>query len=86
MNYDTNEARKCAILNKEYWSTDEAEFYMVNIKGIQITSRTLRTMISRGGGPRFYKLGRTVRYTRSYIDRWIDERMSPPKLNSLDNR
>lgn len=78
-----DELRLNAILHKEYWSTAEAVFYIQKVKGIQTTESSLRTAISRGGGPAYFKWGRTVRYTKQLIDEWIDNKMSAPKSNSL---
>ena len=71
-------------INKEYFNTYDAEYYLKNEKGIQITTKTLRTLITRGGGPKFYKCGRAVYYTKQTIDDWVAGRMSELKNNSLD--
>ena len=39
-----------------------------------LSPATLETMRSRGGGPRFSKLGRRVVYRREELDRWLEER------------
>lgn len=70
-------------IDKKYLNTYEAADYFQD-QGLQITSNTLRTLISRGGGPNFYKWGRSVRYTKETLDAWIDGRMSGLKMNSLD--
>lgn len=69
--------------NKEYYNTYDAEYYLQNIKGIQTTAKTLRTLVTRGGGPVFFKWGRSVRYTKQTLDDWVKSRMSEPKTNSL---
>ena len=33
--------------------------------------RTLQSWRLRGGGPEFYKIGRSVRYKRSDLDEWL---------------
>ena len=71
-------------IEKEYFNTNEAEYYINNVKGLQITANTLRTLITRGGGPKFVKWGRSVRYTKQALDEWIESRMSGFKANSLD--
>jgi|GEM_PF-3756038 len=78
------ESRKNAILQKEYWTTDEAEFYLIYIKGIHRTSASLRTYITRGGGPAHFKWSRSVRYNKALIDEWIQKKLSPAKTHSLD--
>ena len=71
-------------LDKEYLNTYEAEYYINNVKGLQTTANTLRTLVTRGGGPKFHKWGRAVRYTKQTIDDWVASRMSELKNNSLD--
>ena len=71
-------------LDKEYLNTYEAEYYINNVKGLQTTANTLRTLVTRGGGPKFHKWGRAVRYTKQTIDDWVAGRMSELKNNSLD--
>ena len=71
-------------IDKEYLNTYEAEYYINNVKGLQTTANTLRTLVTRGGGPKFHKWGRSVRYTKQTIDDWVASRMSELKNNSLD--
>ena len=71
-------------IDKEYLNTYEAEYYINNVKGLQTTANTLRTLVTRGGGPKFHKWGRSVRYTKQTIDEWVASRMSELKNNSLD--
>lgn len=71
-------------INKEYFNTCDAEYYLQNEKGVQITVKTLRTLVTRGGGPKFYKWGRSVYYTKQTLDDWVKSRMSELKNNSLD--
>jgi predicted DNA-binding transcriptional regulator AlpA len=44
-----------------------AEFLTVPVK-------TLQAWRVRGGGPKFIKLGRSVRYRREDLERFLDER------------
>lgn len=71
-------------LNKKYLDTREAETYIRDVIGLQITDTTLRTLVVRGGGPKFVKIGNHVRYTKESLDEWIDSRTSGLKNNSLD--
>lgn len=71
-------------INKEYLNTNEAEYYIKNVRGLQTTVHTLRTLVTRGGGPKFHKWGHSVRYTKQAIDEWINGRMSGLKKSSLD--
>lgn len=36
--------------------------------------RTMQSWRLRGGGPEFYKIGRSVRYKRSDLDEWLANR------------
>lgn len=38
-----------------------------------IPEGTLRNAAWRGGGPRFLKMGRAVRYLREDVERWIND-------------
>ena len=71
-------------LNKKYLDTREAETYIRDVIGYQITNATLRTLVVRGGGPEFVKIGRSVRYTKETLDEWIKSRTTSFKRNSLD--
>ena len=71
-------------LNKKYLDTREAETYIRDEIGFQITGATLRTLVVRGGGPKFVKIGNHVRYTKESLDEWIDSRTTGFKVNSLD--
>lgn len=84
MAYDVNENRRQTIRNKEYWTTAETSFYLTDVKGINTTETTLRTLVSRGQGPKFFKIGRQVRYTQETVDAWLSDRISPAKSNSMD--
>lgn len=41
---------------------------------INLSPRTLEKMRSDGGGPRFRKLGKRIRYTKADLDSWADSR------------
>lgn len=51
-----------------FLNTPEAAAYL----GLQRT--TLEAWRCRGGGPKFVKLGRSVRYRSSDLDTWIESR------------
>lgn len=38
---------------------------------LRVSPRTVRTWRSEGTGPRYAKLGRSVRYRRSSVDGWV---------------
>lgn len=70
--------------NKKYWTAHEVADYASQVMGLHTTVSSLRTLISRGGGPKYHKFGRMVRYTREAVDDWLASRLSPEKSNSLD--
>lgn len=41
---------------------------------LNLSARTLEKMRSDGGGPRFRKLGKRIRYTKVDLDAWADSR------------
>lgn len=55
--------------NKSFLTTDEAADYV----GLQ--KSTLEAWRCRGGGPRFVKMGRAVRYRQADLDAWIETRL-----------
>ena len=54
--------------NNEILHTGPAAAY------VGMTKSTLETWRSRGGGPVFLKLGKAVRYRKSDLDRFLEER------------
>ena len=40
---------------------------------LNVRRTTLEAWRSRGGGPKFMKLGRVVRYRRKDVDQWLEE-------------
>lgn len=80
------DSRLNTILDKEYLTTKDASVYLTEKKGIGTTERTLRTWITRGNGPAFFKMGRQVFYTKQTIDAWIESKISSMQFNSLNKR
>lgn len=50
---------------KEVFTTEEAAAY------IQSSRQLLELLRVKGGGPRYVKLGRMVRYRRAALDEWL---------------
>ena len=46
--------------------------------------RTLQKWRVTGGGPRFVKLGRSVRYRQSDLDQWVRERQRTSTSDTSD--
>lgn len=42
----------------------------------------LKQLRTEGGGPRYRKVGRFVRYEESALDEWADARLSPPRIST----
>jgi excisionase family DNA binding protein len=50
-------------------------------KYLGISEAALRLWRSEGRGPRYYRAGvKLVRYRKSDLDRWIEERLSAPAV------
>lgn len=56
-------------MNKAFLDTVEAAQHL----GLQ--KSTLEAWRCRGGGPRFVKMGRVVRYRQADLDAWIESRV-----------
>lgn len=41
---------------------------------LSITTKAIQAWRTRGGGPKFIKVGRLVRYRKSDVDAWIESR------------
>lgn len=61
----------------DFLRRDKAAHYLRENWGFG-TVDTLATLATRGGGPRFRKMGRYPVYTREDLDNWAESRMSPP--------
>ena len=55
--------------HQTFLDSDQAAEYL----GLKRT--TLEAWRCRGGGPRFVKLGRAVRYRQTDLDEWIESRL-----------
>lgn len=54
-------------MDKGYLTTQEAAEYL------KLSPRTLEGFRNRGGGPKFYRRGRLVRYRQADLDAWLAE-------------
>lgn len=61
----------------DFLRRDKAAEYLQTNFGFG-TIETLATLATRGGGPRFRKMGRYPVYTREDLDEWVKSRMSQP--------
>lgn len=58
------------MTNKEFMTTKE----VADTLGIK--KNTLALWRMKGFGPKYYKLGRSVRYKKADVEDWIDENIS----------
>lgn len=52
-------------LQQNVFTTEEAAHYL------RLSRQTLELLRLNGGGPRYAKLGRSVRYRRAALDEWL---------------
>jgi hypothetical protein len=64
-----------AALSKPRLRRWEASDYLAAEHGIPCAPATLAKLACIGGGPAFYKAGRTPLYPRDELDRWAGERL-----------
>jgi hypothetical protein len=58
------------------YSRDEAAKFLQWRRSLRVTTRSLATMATRGGGPRFIKQGRYAYYRESDLMDWAELRTS----------
>ncbi|MGK7162307.1 helix-turn-helix transcriptional regulator [Pseudomonas aeruginosa] len=58
-------AQLLAELQQTVFTTEEAAHYL------RLSRQTLELLRLQGGGPRYAKLGRSVRYRRAALDEWL---------------
>jgi predicted DNA-binding transcriptional regulator AlpA len=58
-------------MDDEWFDIDGAVVYL-RYKGVKITRKTLYSNVSRYKLPKSYKIGKALRFKRSYLDAWID--------------
>jgi hypothetical protein len=51
-------------------------------RGLPISSYRLKDLRTIGGGPRFRKYGRFVRYEIDELDAWAESRLSAPRKST----
>ena len=56
------------VMLLEVFTTDEAAQFL------RLSRQTLELLRLQGGGPRYAKLGRSVRYRRAALDEWLESR------------
>jgi hypothetical protein len=61
-----------------------ASKYIQDVYGIPCAPSTLATRASRGGGPRFHKVGGAVLYPESGLDEWAQYRLGEPVASTSE--
>lgn len=51
-------------------------------RAIGFSAETLRQWRRRGGGPRFFTIGRAIRYRKSDVEAWLSVRCLRPRAHS----
>ena len=64
------DVRRCTLpdIDKDYINTEQAGYHL------DLSPRTLEKYRTLGGGPRFHKFGRAVRYALADLDAWAAKR------------
>ena len=71
--------------SQRYLSPSDACAYLRE-RNLPCTPATLNKRRVIGGGPRYCKFGRAVRYTSEWLDAWIEEKLSAPVRSSTELR
>jgi hypothetical protein len=53
-------------------------------RGVPYSWRTLQKLATTGGGPVYRVCGGRALYLPSDLDRWLDDRMSPPRRSTSE--
>src|SRR3546814_14695478 len=61
---------------EDLFSRKRASFYLRATFDLPTTPASLATMATRGGGPRFFRIGKYARYRRRDLDEWELKRFS----------
>src|SRR3546814_12725464 len=61
---------------EDLFSLKRASFYLRATFDLPTTPASLATMATRGGGPRFFRIGKYARYRRRDLDEWALKRFS----------
>jgi hypothetical protein len=61
--------------------TEAAAAHVVQ-RGVPTSAYQLKLLRTTGGGPRFRKFGRFVRYEPAELDAWVESRLSAPRAST----
>jgi hypothetical protein len=71
-------------LTTKFLSEPQAAAFLAEL-GLTVAPKTLRKLRCVGGGPSFVKFGRAPLYQPEALDRWVEEKLTPPKRSTSDN-
>jgi hypothetical protein len=66
------------VVSRTFLTEDKAEAYLAAL-GLTVAAKTLRKYRCIGGGPEFRRFGRTPVYEPEALDRWVEEKLTPPR-------
>ncbi len=69
-------------MQTKYYPREEAAEYVRTTWGLPCAKNTLAKLACVGGGPRFYKAGRTPLYAPIDLDNWAQARLSKRSYGS----
>jgi hypothetical protein len=53
-------------------------------RGYPVATRTLATLVSRGGGPAYRRFGQRALYRAEDLAAWAEARLAPPRRSSAE--
>ncbi len=69
---------------QKYLNSEDSAAHIRTKFGRPCTSNLLTKLASRGGGPRFVKIGRFRAYTVEWLDEWAEAQISAPMTSTSD--
>ncbi len=70
-------------MTKPFFSRREASERLKEL-GLPVAIATLAKYATTGGGPKYHKFGRLVRYKQDDLQEWALSKLSPPLSSSAD--
>ena len=80
-------SRKTAMsraAKRRFLRRKEASDYVKEQYGVPCEDSTLAKYASTGGGPVFRKFGGKAMYTPEDLDRWVEEKLTPPQASTAE--
>ncbi|MBI0435425.1 DNA-binding protein [Roseomonas sp. KE0001] len=69
---------------RENYYRQEATLYLYQKHGLKVAVGTLAKLVTTGGGPRYFKMGRSPLYPKQELDRWALEKLGKLRTSSSD--